>query len=58
LIEPAEPVVSAYAIGTAAIAEPMPKAMASAPTRPMQLDKPLCAIDAMTATLAEYRRNF
>ena len=53
MIEPAEPVVSAYAIGTAAIAEPMPKATASAPTRPMQLDKPLCAIDAMAATLAE-----
>ena len=53
MIEPPEPVVSAYAIGTAAIAEPMPNATASAPTRPIQLDKPLCAIDVIAATLAE-----
>ena len=57
MIEPAEPVVSAYAIGTAAIAEPMPKATASAPTRPIQLEKPPCAIDAMAAKLAECLRR-
>ena len=34
LLEPAEPVVSAKAIGIAATAEPTPRAMASAPTRP------------------------
>ena len=35
LVEPDEPVVSAYAIGIAEIAEPMPSAIASAPTRPI-----------------------
>jgi len=35
---PAEPVVSAYAIGIAEIAEPMPSAIARAPTRPMYLE--------------------
>ena len=35
---PAEPVVSAYAIGIAEIAEPMPNATANAPTRPMYLE--------------------
>lgn len=33
-LDPAEPVVSANASGTAAIAEPTPRANASAPTRP------------------------
>ena len=33
-VDPGEPVVSAAAIGTDAIAEPTPKATASAPTRP------------------------
>ena len=34
-VEPAEPVVSATATGTEAIAEPTPNATASAPTRPI-----------------------
>ena len=34
-VEPAEPVSSANATGIAAIAEPIPNANASAPTRPM-----------------------
>jgi hypothetical protein len=34
-VEPAEPVSSANATGMAAIADPMPNANASAPTRPM-----------------------
>jgi hypothetical protein len=34
-VEPAEPVSSANATGIAAIADPMPNANASAPTRPM-----------------------
>ena len=38
LVEPAEPVVSAYAIGITLIAEPMPSATARAPTRPMYLE--------------------
>lgn len=33
-VEPAEPVVSAKAVGTQAIADPTPRAIASAPTRP------------------------
>ena len=33
-VEPAEPVVSATATGTEAIAEPTPNATANAPTRP------------------------
>ena len=33
-VDPAEPVVSAKAIGAAAIAEPTPNAMANKPTRP------------------------
>lgn len=33
-LEPAEPVVSANAIGIDATADPTPRAMASAPTRP------------------------
>ncbi|MGV1005194.1 MAG: hypothetical protein ACOYEV_10630 [Candidatus Nanopelagicales bacterium] len=33
-VDPPEPVVSANAIGTAAIAEPTPNATANAPTRP------------------------
>ncbi|MFN8071646.1 MAG: hypothetical protein U0R66_07540 [Mycobacterium sp.] len=37
LVEPAEPVVSAYASGIAVIAVPMPSATASAPTRPTWL---------------------
>lgn len=39
--EPAEPVVSAKAIGIAAAAEPMPSAIAKAPTRPTQRANPL-----------------
>ena len=34
LVAPAEPLVSAWAIGIAAIADPTPNATASAPTRP------------------------
>jgi hypothetical protein len=33
---PGEPSVSAKAVGIAPMAEPMPRAMASAPTRPME----------------------
>jgi hypothetical protein len=33
-VDPAEPVVSAYDMGIAAIAEPTPNATARAPTRP------------------------
>ena len=34
-VDPADPVVSANAIGTEAIADPTPNATASAPTRPI-----------------------
>ena len=49
-VEPAEPVVSAYARGNALAAEPTPKATANAPTRPMQPEKPLVAICSVAVT--------
>ena len=49
-VEPAEPVVSANATGTAAIAEPTPNATANAPTRPTYRAYPDATVaDATTA---------
>ena len=49
--DPAEPVVSANAIGSAAAAEPMPKATANAPIRPTYRAKPALAPGLRAATV-------
>jgi hypothetical protein len=51
-VEPAEPVVSASATGIDAAADPMPKAIANAPTRPTY-----DAVEGTAASTAETARR-